>query len=98
MSRKALLYILFFCGLIVVFYFVLTRFIPGFGEVELPVIGYVHPFSFSNQEGKTITLADVNGKVYVAEYFFTTCKGICPKLNTNMKKLYDEFKNERDFL
>lgn len=98
MSRKALLYILFFGVLTVAFYFALTRFIPGFGEVKLPVISYVHPFSFSNQEGKTITQADVAGKVYVAEYFFTTCKGICPKMNTNMKKVYDEFKNERDFI
>ena len=98
MSRKALLYILFFGILIVAFYFTLTRIIPGYGEVKLPVISYVHPFSFRNQENKVITERDVTGKVYVTEYFFTTCKGICPKLNTNMKKLYDEFKNERDFL
>lgn len=98
MNRKILLYALFFCGLIVAFYFALTRFIPGYGEVKLPVISYVHPFSFSNQEGRMITERDVAGKVYVAEYFFTTCKGICPKMNTNMKKLYDEFKNEKGFL
>jgi protein SCO1/2 len=34
----------------------------------------------------------------VAEYFFTTCKGICPKMNTNMKELYAAFKDEPDFL
>jgi protein SCO1/2 len=98
MSRKALLYILFFCGLICAFYFFLTRLIPGYGEVKLPVISYVRPFSFSNQEGRLITERDIAGKVYVAEYFFTTCKGICPKMNNNMKKLYAEFKNEKDFL
>ncbi|HJU45139.1 MAG TPA: SCO family protein [Chitinophagaceae bacterium] len=98
MNRKALFYVLFFCGLVIVFYFALTRFIPGFGEVKLPVISYVRPFSFSNQDGRTVTERSVAGKVYVAEYFFTTCKGICPKMNTNMKKVYDEFKNEKDFL
>ena len=36
--------------------------------------------------------------MYIAEYFFTTCKGICPKMNTNMKKLYEKFKNEKGFL
>jgi protein SCO1 len=58
----------------------------------------VQPFRFSNQYGQTVTEKDVSGKVYVAEYFFTTCKGICPKLNTNMKALYQQFRGERDFL
>lgn len=98
MSRKALLYLLFFCILIAGFYFALTRLIPGYAEVKLPVIGYVRPFTFSNQEGREITERDVAGKVYVAEYFFTTCKGICPRMNTNMKKLYDKFKDEKSFL
>ena len=99
MNRKALLlYTLFFCGLIGCFYFALTRFIPGYGEVKLPVISYVRPFSFINQEGRTITERDIAGKVYVAEYFFTTCGSICPKMNTNMKKVYKEFKDEKDFL
>ncbi|HET9430699.1 MAG TPA: SCO family protein, partial [Chitinophagaceae bacterium] len=45
-----------------------------------------------------VTEKDVAGKVYVAEYFFTTCKGICPKMNNNLRKVYDEFKEEDDFL
>jgi protein SCO1/2 len=36
-------------------------------------------------------------KITVVEYFFTTCKGICPKLNTNMKDIYTAYKNEPDF-
>lgn len=98
MNRKSWFYIGFFGLLIVLFYFALTKVIPGYGKVELPVMRYVKPFSFVNQEGKTITQKDVLGKVYVVEYFFTTCKGICPKMNNNMKKVYDEFKNENDFL
>ena len=35
--------------------------------------------------------------VYVAEYFFTTCKGICPKMNNNLKSVYEEFKGNTDF-
>ena len=38
------------------------------------------------------------GKVCVVEYFFTTCKGICPKMNTNMKTIYEAFKEEPDFM
>jgi protein SCO1/2 len=78
--------------------FVLTKIIPGFGDVKLPVLSYVQPFSFTDQDGNRISEKDVNGKVYVAEYFFTTCKGICPKMNTNMKKIYKAFNQEKDFL
>ncbi len=63
---------------------------------KLPVYGNpghkVGDFSFVNQEGKTVTLKDVNGKIRVVEYFFTTCKGICPKMNENMSKVYEAFR------
>lgn len=41
-------------------------------------------FSFVNQNGKTITQKDYEGKIYVADFFFTTCGSICPKMTTNM--------------
>ena len=98
MSRKSLFYIVFFVVLFLAFYVALTKMIPGYGDVKLPVLNYVRPFAFVNQEGRTITEKDVSGKVYVAEYFFTTCKGICPRLNNNMKQLAEDFKNEPGFL
>jgi protein SCO1 len=98
MNKKSLFYILFFAGLFLVFYFALTRIIPGFGNVKMPVLSYVQPFFFKDQDGRLITNRDVAGKVYVAEYFFTTCKGICPKMNNNLKLVYHKFMNEPDFL
>ena len=69
---------------------------------ELEVLGEpghkVEPFSFVNQDGKTITNADVKGKVYAVEYFFTTCKGICPKMNENMNRIYRAFRGNKNFL
>ncbi len=41
-------------------------------------------FSFTNQNGKTITQKDYQGKIYVADFFFTTCGSICPKMTTNL--------------
>jgi protein SCO1/2 len=41
-------------------------------------------FSFTNQNGKTITQKDYEGKIYVADFFFTTCQSICPIMTTNM--------------
>ena len=58
----------------------------------------VKPFSFTNQDGKTITNKDVEGKVYVVEYFFTTCKGICPKMNESMERVNKAFKGNKDFM
>lgn len=98
MSRKAKFYIIFFTLMVVGFYVALTQVIPGFGKVKLPVLSYVKPFSFINQDGHRVTNQDVVGKVYVAEYFFTTCKGICPVLNTNMRDIYEAYKNESDFV
>jgi protein SCO1 len=88
----------FFLLLLIGFYFALTRFVPGFGAPVLPVLSYVPPFAFDNQQGRRVTDKDVAGKVYVAEYFFTTCKGICPKMNVNMKRLSGDLAGETDFL
>ncbi len=61
------------------------------------MLTYVKEFSFIDQNGKAFTEREVEGKVYVAEYFFTTCKGICPKMNANMKEVYNKFKDESEF-
>lgn len=98
MNRKLVFYIVFFVALFVLFYVGLTKIIPGYGDVKLPVLSYVQPFSFTSQEGKTITEKTVAGKVCVVEYFFTTCKGICPKMNNNMKAIFMTYKNEPGFL
>jgi protein SCO1 len=69
---------------------------------SLPVLGnpghHVAPFSFVDQEGKTITNSDVKGKVYVVEYFFSTCKGICPRMNEDMTHVYQAFKGNNNVL
>jgi protein SCO1/2 len=96
-KKKIALWLGFFILLFVGFYFALARFVPGFTDPQLPVLSYVQTFSFSNQEGKKITEKDVAGKVYVAEYFFTTCRGICPKMNSNMKKIAEDYVHEPDF-
>jgi len=50
-------------------------------------------FSFTNQNGKTITQKDYEGKVYVADFFFTTCGSICPIMTTNMIDVQKAFAN-----
>jgi len=97
MSKKKLFYIGFFVVLALAFYFILTLVIPGFGERKVNPVSYVRPFAFTNQDGNQVTEKDMAGKVYVAEYFFTSCKGICPDMNNNMRIAYDELRDEKDF-
>ena len=54
-------------------------------------------FSFVNQDGKTITDKDYEGKVYIIEFFFTTCPTICPRMNTNLVKIQNEFTGNDNF-
>ncbi len=93
MSKKAIIYTGFFVVLAIGFFLVVKKWMVGVRPISV-----VRPFSFINQDGKPVTDKDVEGKVYVAEYFFTTCPGICPTMNTNMKRVYEKFKDEKDFL
>lgn len=57
----------------------------------------VPEFSFTNQHGQTVTNKTYEGKVYVLEFFFTTCPSICPIMNQNMKKIQDSFYGNPEF-
>ena len=54
-------------------------------------------FELIDQHGDTITNADYLGKVYVAEFFFSTCPTICPIMNSNLVEIQNEIKNEENF-
>ena len=98
MFKKWYLYVGFFVLLFGAYFLYFFR-QEDFAQSSLPVINNnVLPFSFTNQNGKKITEMDVDGKVYVAEYFFTTCKGICPKMNANMRRVYDAYKADSNFM
>lgn len=91
-------YIAFFAVLLTVFYLMIFR-EHEFTDSKLAVINPLVPeFSFINQDGKIISQKTTADKVYLAEYFFTTCKGICPKMNANMRRVFDKYKDEKDFL
>lgn len=55
-------------------------------------------FSFTNQEGQTVTDQTVAGKIYVANFIFTSCGSICPKMTDNMKILQDKYKDDSGIL
>lgn len=51
-------------------------------------------FSFTNQNGQTITQKEYEGKIYVADFFFTTCQTICPRMTSNMVEIQKAFLND----
>ena len=57
----------------------------------------VPAFNFINQDGKTITQDDYKGKVYIVEFFFTTCPTICPRMNRNLVEIQETYKMDNDF-
>lgn len=54
-------------------------------------------FKFVNQYGDTITNKSLDGKIYVADFFFTSCPDICPVMHRNMLPVYNEFRSNPDF-
>ena len=55
-------------------------------------------FELYNQDADTIGLKDLEGKIYVADFFFTTCGNICPKMTTQMKILHDFYLENEDIM
>lgn len=100
---KKLLILLFLLSFPAAFYVILstgkTNFIhvPYFGERELAPNGKdtiyhsIPAFKFVDQDGDTITDKNYEGKIYVADYFFTTCKSICPKMATGLLEVQEKF-------
>lgn len=64
------------------------------GEASYTSIHRIPAFSFINQDGETVTEKTVEGKIYVADFIFTRCAGICPKMTANMRILQEKFKND----
>jgi protein SCO1/2 len=53
----------------------------------------ISPFSYFNQDSVAVTDKDFDGKIYVADFFFTSCNTICPIMHRNMLDVYKKFKD-----
>jgi len=99
-KRIIILLTVFFIVLGTVFVYYTLQFIR---KPSLPIIGsemnhHIQPFSFINQDGKVITEKDTKGKVCVVEYFYASCKDMCPKMNHNMEDVYNAYKGNKNVL
>jgi protein SCO1/2 len=58
----------------------------------------ISDFAFQNQLGDTIRKENVEGRIFVTDFFFTTCGGICPKMTKQLQRVHQEFKEDPNFL
>ena len=104
-NLKRILIILSILFLPCIFYLVLIQGKNHFRHLEIygpkeplangdTIYHTIPSFSFLNQEGKTITDKDLEGKIYVASFFFATCPTICPKMNYNVKGVTEKYKDD----
>jgi len=77
--------------------YAIPKIVAKFKTPQLITIAKVPPFEFTNQDGKLISNSFYKDKVYVVEFFFTTCPTICPKMNENMVKIQNKFYGNNEF-
>lgn len=65
---------------------------------ELERFHRIADFSFSNQDGETVTEDVVENKIYVASFFFSTCPGICPAIRSKLSKVQEHYLDDHDVL
>jgi protein SCO1 len=97
MKKKLIGYSIFFVVLVILF-LVVVFWGTDKWQAKSPSISFVKPFTFVTQDGGHFSEREMQGKVCVVNYFFTTCKGICPRMNNNMHTIYNTFKDEPDFM
>ncbi len=75
----------------------IPKIVSNFKSVELELIGQAPEFNFINQDSLPISSTDYENKVYVVEFFFTTCPSICPIMNRRMVEIQNEFFGNPNF-
>jgi protein SCO1 len=88
------------------FLFIVTTFLISCksSEKELPYLGIptaenvkptIPDYNFTDQQNQSVTPATFEGKIYVSDFFFTSCPTICPKVTAQMLRIYEHFKDEK---
>ena len=67
-------------------------------QSELLTYGAVPEFSLVDQNGRSVTLHDLNGTVWIADFIFTNCAGTCPMITDKMRKLHETLPRQVRFV
>lgn len=76
------------------------RVLPVYGPADEneKVNHRVSNFSLTDQDGKVVSQKNFEGKIYVADFFFTTCPSICPRMTGQMQRVYEKYKDRADVM
>lgn len=72
--------------------------LPVYGSAGEDGSYRIQPFVLINQDSQLLQNNDLNGKVVLVDFFFTSCPSICPKMKSNLLKVYDAMAKEKDFM
>jgi protein SCO1 len=82
-------------------YYNTANFDPQFlnsSDAEKKIDHQIADFSMTDQYNKTITQKDIEGKIHIANFFFTSCGSICPKMTNNLLSVQDTFRNDKNIV
>ncbi len=79
-------------------YYDTADFTPKWQMADKNTFHAIRKFNLMDQEGKTFTEKNIDGKICVADFFFTSCPGICPKMAVSMSGLQKEFASDNEVL
>lgn len=65
-------------------------------EAPLPVLGEIKEFDLMERSGRSVNAAELKGRVWIADFFFTHCAGPCPLMSSGMRKLQEELAGDAD--
>ena len=96
MNPKKIFTFIIILGLVLFAFFTYFFFVQATREPRLPALGLVHPFSLSDSKNQIFNSEKLHGRVWIADFFFTTCSDICPMMSKHMASLQRSFDLERD--
>ena len=96
MKTKRLILVIVFLNLFLFSMFTVYIFKKETQKIRLPVLGTVHDFLLYDTKAKEFQLKDLDNKIWIANFIFTTCGGICPIMSKNMAALHRSYFREND--
>lgn len=72
--------------------------VPGSGAVPDTIYHTISDFSFISQDSSIVTQETVKNKIYIADFFFTTCKSICPKMTNHLMRVQNAFSDDPEIV
>ena len=92
MESKPFIFLSAATVIVLFIFFTLFFFKQSISRPKLPVLGQVKDFKLLNSNGKEVTLNDLKGRVWIADFVFTTCSGICPMMTKHLAQIHRSLK------